>query len=240
MRVTVKQKKHMKISKLTLYKKIISLKIDEDDIAFKFSERLSRENNWSSKYSKRCIHEYKKFIYLTCISKSNLTPSDQVDQAWHLHLTYTKSYWSDLCKNILKSELHHGPTKGGTKEQNKYSEQYLTTLNLYKEEFNEDPPQDIWPDVQKRFKNADKFLRINTTDYLLIKNPLKLLFPVLFTPVIALATTNENTDSDVWFYLKVIFGVYIAYRIIKWLIKHSNGRGGGCGSGCSGCSGCGG
>jgi len=231
----------MNISKPLIYKKIASLKIDEDKNNFKFSDRLSRENDWSSHYSKRSIQEYKKFIYLTCITKNSLTPSDQVDQVWHLHLTYTKSYWSDLCKKTLNSELHHGPTRGGSRESKKYSQQYLYTLKLYKEEFNENPPKDIWPDVRKRFKNADKFLRINTSDYFLIKNPLKLLIPILFTPLIVLANTNENTDSDVWFYLKIIFGVYIAYKIIKWLIKHSNGRnGGGCGTGCSGCSGCGG
>src|SRR6185436_16480072 len=105
--------KFMTINEKELWDKISSFKIDDDGSSFRFSKRLARENGWTISYSGNVIEEYKKFIFLCCISKTGVTPSDQVDQAWHLHLTFTKSYWVDLCKNIISKEIHHNPTKGG-------------------------------------------------------------------------------------------------------------------------------
>ena len=42
--------------------------------------------------------------------------SEQVDAAWHLHLTYTRSYWDRFCKETLGQPLHHDPTRGGPAE----------------------------------------------------------------------------------------------------------------------------
>jgi len=217
----------------------MSLEIDEDNIDFTFSDRLSRENTWKRTYSNRCIIEYKRFIYLSSISNTSLTPSDQIDQTWHLHLTYTQSYWVNLCRNILNTELHHGPTKGGKKELIKYKDQYQHTLNFYNNEFQEKPPQDIWPDLEKRFRNSQNFIRINSSEYTIFKDTYKFLTLILLLPLIAYAGEDEMGNSDIWFYIKIIFGVYIVYKIIKWLNKNS-GNGGGCGTGCGGCSGCGG
>jgi len=232
----------MRISNQSLYNELLSLNLDEKKHEFMFSDRLSRENKWSAQYCIRSINEYKRFIYLISISNKSLTPSDQVDQVWHLHLTYTKSYWVNMCRNILKYELHHGPTEGGSKELQKYKDQYKYTIELYAKEFGEYPPNDIWPGVNKRFKNADKFIRINSTNYWMIKKPVSIILPILFTPLIAIASTEENTDTDFWFYIKLVFGIYIAYKVIQWIYRNSGGKGngGGCGSGCSGCGGCGG
>jgi len=231
----------MKASNQELYEKIMSLEIDEDSINFTFSDRLSRENKWKKSYCKRCLVEYKKFIYLSSISNKNLTPSDQVDQVWHLHLTYTKSYWLNLCRNILNTELHHGPTKGGEIELNKYKEQYQQTLNIYKKEFNEFPPNDIWPNLEKRFNNADKFIRVNSSEYTIFKDTYKTIIIMLFLPIAVYASENNAGENDFWFYVKVIFGIYVVYKILKWLSKiGGSGNSGGCGSGCGGCSGCGG
>jgi len=70
-----------------LWDKISHFKIDDENIHFTFSKRLARENKWSLEYSKKVIEEYKKFIFLCCVTKTGVTPSDQVDQAWRLHLT---------------------------------------------------------------------------------------------------------------------------------------------------------
>jgi hypothetical protein len=91
----------------------------------------------------RVIEEYKKFIFLCFITQSGVTPSDAVDQAWHLHLTFTRSYWIDLCRDTLQTEIHHNPTMGGAKEGAKYDDYYTDTRQLYTEKFNIDPPADI-------------------------------------------------------------------------------------------------
>ena len=227
----------MKITNPELYDKILSLEMDETNIDFTFSDRLCRENRWKNEYSKRCIVEYKKFIYLSAISNKSLTPSDQIDQVWHLHLTYTQSYWVNLCRNVLDKEIHHCPTKGGALESNKYKEQYQQTINFYKNEFGENPPDDIWPGVEKRFKNADKFVRVNASEYTIFNASYQFIALIFFIPIIAYAGEDSGNENDIWFYIKIAFGVYVVYKIIKWLIG-DNGKGSG-GAGCSGCSGCG-
>lgn len=229
---------NMEPSNQELYAKIMSLEIDEENIDFTFSDRLSRENKWKKSYSRRCVDEYKRFIYLSSISNNCLTPSDQVDQVWHLHLTYTKFYWINLCRNILNTELHHGPTKGGEIEIKKYKEQYQDTLNIYKKEFNELPPNDIWPGLEKRFKNADKFIRLNSTEYTIFKEKYKTILFFLFLPIAVYASENNAEENDFWFYVKVILGIYVVFKIVKWINKNSGSGSGG--AGCGGCSGCGG
>jgi hypothetical protein len=111
------------------------------------------------RYAERVLEEYKKFIYLGSISICPVTPSDEVDQAWHLHMLYTRDYWKDLCEKILGREFHHGPTRGGNSENEKFLDLYEKTLSLYRENFGE-PPIDIWPISSKRFANTD-FKRVD-------------------------------------------------------------------------------
>ncbi|OYQ34069.1 hypothetical protein CHU92_12085 [Flavobacterium cyanobacteriorum] len=90
-------------SEKQLWERIQRFPIDEENAALTFSARLARENGWSRKYTQEVITEYKRFIFLCCVSPTPVTPSDPVDQAWHLHLTYTRSYWIDFCKNTLST-----------------------------------------------------------------------------------------------------------------------------------------
>lgn len=150
-----------------LWKRISNFELD-DTSQLTFTDRLARENAWSHEFSVRAILEYKKFIFLVCISDQPLTPSDQVDQVWHLHLLYTQSYWKDFCGVVLEKEIHHGPTKGGISERQKFTNWYLRTLELYQEVFETSPPPDIWPNEGIRFANVN-FQRIDTNNFYLIR-----------------------------------------------------------------------
>lgn len=153
-----------------LWEKIDSFELDDLDSSLAFSDRLSRENGWQYEFSVRAVREYKKFIFLVSISGQPLTPSDEVDQVWHLHLLYTYSYWKELCGKILNKEIHHGPTKGGRNEQLKFTNWYLETLRLYKFHFRHDPPGDLWPEPEKRFKRIN-FQRVNVDSNWIVKKP---------------------------------------------------------------------
>jgi hypothetical protein len=113
-----------------LWNEILNFEIDNPESTFTFTDRLCRENNWSMEYSLRAVLEYKKFMFLICISTNPQTPSDQVDQVWHLHLIYTQSYWLEFCTKVLKKEIHHGPTKG-VEERSLFKDLYSSTLELY-------------------------------------------------------------------------------------------------------------
>ncbi len=141
------------------WNKILNFEIDDVKSSFTFTDKLARENDWSMEYSLRAIHEYKRFIFLITISNNPQTPSDQVDQVWHLHLLYTESYWIEFCKHTINKNIHHGPTKG-VEEKSLFKERYTNTLAFYESVFNEKPPKDIWIDVETRF-NEIRFTRVN-------------------------------------------------------------------------------
>ena len=242
---SVMQEQEIKQRDSALWDKILALSIGPQDADLSFTGRLARENGWSIDYTEAVVFEYRRFLYLVAISDSALTPSDQVDQAWHLHLSYTKSYWQELCRSILGFELHHEPTAGGDAEQKRYRRQYANTLAFYREMFDETPPPAIWPSVDERFENPGVFVRIDTAKSWLLKKPtfsLATLALIVVSPLILVACSVNLGDTDIWFWLKVALGVYVVYKVAQWLGSSGGGRGGGggglgCGSGCGGCGG---
>jgi hypothetical protein len=153
-----------------LWQQILDFELDDPAADFKFSDRLARENGWKRDYSHRVIQEYKKFIFMCCVSADGVTPSDAVDQAWHLHLTFTRSYWINLCENTLGRQIHHNPTKGGQAEASRFDSYYTGSGKLYRDLFNMAPPADIWPNNHTRFTDIN-FRRVNVSRYWLLPKP---------------------------------------------------------------------
>jgi len=118
---------------------------DEPGVVFPFSARLAQENGWSREHALRVTREYLRFVYLAMTAGHPVTPSRAVDEAWHLHLTYTRSYWEEMCGRVLGRPLHHEPTRGGAAEEAKFSDWYARTLASYRTAFGEEPPADVWP-----------------------------------------------------------------------------------------------
>ncbi len=244
-----------------LWLKIHNFKLDDSTADFNFSQRLARDNNWSLQFCLRVIEEYKKFLYLCCAGYGEVTPSDAVDQAWHLHLTYTKSYWIDLCQNTLNRHLHHNPTKGGSQERNRYNSDYEVVQKAYKKEFGNDLPLDIWPSTKQRFSDIN-FKRINLSNYWIIKKPkMEAVVSLVLLPVVSVFfMQSENPVPWGTFILVFILILFVA-RTIKggkggkgggssstgggfwdgfWGCSsdgHSGCSSHGCSSGCSGCGG---
>jgi hypothetical protein len=153
-----------------LWARIKNFELDDPNSPFTFSDRLARENGWSIEYSLEAIGEYKKFMLLLCVADHPLTPSDPVDQVWHLHLLYTESYWIDFCERVLNRKIHHGPTRGGVSEKNKFEDWYGKTLKLYQEVFSTPAPHALWPDSKTRFTDIH-FSRVNVKKNWIIPKP---------------------------------------------------------------------
>ena len=159
----------------------------DSDAPLSFSKRLARENGWSLEFSQRVVAQYKRFLFLAHVCSHPVTPSDEVDQAWHLHLTYSRSYWQ-MCDEIFGAPFHHEPTRGGASENDKFELWYAKTLDSYFQIFGEAAPADIWPPAAIRFGHAPHFRRVNLkTTWVLGKprfpKPQKLLarvFPMIF------------------------------------------------------------
>jgi uncharacterized protein (TIGR04222 family) len=153
-----------------LWAKLAALDLD-GSASLSFSKRLARDNGWPESFAERVVLEYKRFVFLAATCGHPVTPSDEVDQAWHLHLVYTRSYWDDLCGQVLGFALHHGPTQGGAAEGHKFADWYARTLQSYQAAFGAVPPPDIWPAPAVRFGEAPYFRRVNRRRYFLLPRP---------------------------------------------------------------------
>lgn len=140
--------------------RILAFSFDDEAAAYPFTARLARENDWARDYAERAIAEYRRFMFLTVAAGHPVTPSDQVDQVWHLHLLHTRSYWDRFCGETLGRRLDHDPTKGGQQERNKFENWYERTLESYRKIFG-DPPPDIWPPSAVRFGDDLHYVRVN-------------------------------------------------------------------------------
>ncbi len=132
-----------------------------------FTRRLARENLWSMAYAEAVVQEYRRFCYLACVSGGKITPSDAVDQAWHLHLTHSRDYWEQFCPDVLRRSLHHGPSDGTAADAARFARQYADTLALYAASFGHAAPASIWPLPDDRFQTAG--VRIDANQFLLVR-----------------------------------------------------------------------
>ena len=151
-----------------VWEKLFHYTIGPDDAELSFAQRLSRENGWRLGEAERVIEEYRRFCFLAVVADHPVTPSDAVDQAWHLHLTYTRDYWERFCPDVLGRSLHHGPTAGGASEHRRYFEQYADTLRSYERVFGESPPADLWPSARQRLIEDPRARRVHPRDGVVI------------------------------------------------------------------------
>jgi uncharacterized protein (TIGR04222 family) len=158
-----------------LLDRILAFNIDgHEPVALPFVARLARENGWSRSYADRVLYEYKRYMFLAATSSEPVCPSEDVDAAWHLHLTYTRNYWKRFCGEVLGTPLHHDPTRGGAAEADKHLHMYERTLATYRAMFGTEPPADIWPPAVQRFGQDLKHRMVNTAhNWVIPKDPIK-------------------------------------------------------------------
>ncbi|WP_199032981.1 TIGR04222 domain-containing membrane protein [Ralstonia sp. ASV6] len=119
--------------------------LDAPDAPMPFSRRLAEAEGWSSLFTLTVIEEYKRFAYLAVYAGHPVTPSEAIDAAWHLHLQYSKDYWTVFCAEVLRAPLHHAPGIGAPDEEDTYARHYQQTLDSYRSTFGVEPPPDVWP-----------------------------------------------------------------------------------------------
>ena len=158
-------------SLIELYTSIMQFQISDEDSLVPFHVKLAKENGWLHEHAKRVEIEYKRFLILAVFAGHPVSPSDPVDQAWHLHLTYTRSYWDGLCKDVLRMPLHHTPSRGGPAEVAKFDFRYLSTIRSYEKIFGFPPNEDIWPCIEYGNERNPDFKRISTRDHWVIRKP---------------------------------------------------------------------
>ncbi len=188
-----------------------NLAIDDPQAQFKFSDRLARENGWAKSFALGAIGEYKKFVFLAKHSGHPVTPSLEVDEAWHLHMIYTRSYWNEMCKEI-DFQLHHGPTKGGKQENEKFTNWYEKTKESYKKFFGE-PPAEFWPSSESRFSPQD-IVKVNRKNFMFFRKPKLKIFTCFFSFIPLILLMSDTTE---WILVSILLGILLFYAIVKYI-----------------------
>ena len=235
----------------SLYEALTDFPLAQTGGQLTFLHRLCRENGWTAEYGRQAIDEYKRFVYLAMVSPMPVTPSDDVDQVWHLHLLYTRSYWNDM-QAILGQPLHHGPTGGGQDEGTKFENWYERTKALYESEFGTEPPPHIWPPSDIRFNPRQHFRRLDAALHWIIPKPAlqwRRSAAALAALPLTLPLLAASGDSADFFVLLILAGFAVALLIIilaasgKRTRRRTNqadsggvSSGGGCSSFFSSCS----
>ena len=109
-----------------------------------FEMRLAKEQGWTPEFTHRVVEEYRRFLFLCASAPHPCTPSEIVDEAWHLHLVYSRSYWEEMCGQILGKPIHHEPGFGLPGQSEGHRDAFVDTMQSYEEAFGESAPADIW------------------------------------------------------------------------------------------------
>lgn len=232
-----------------LWHRLRAMRIGPADAALTFEQRLARENGWSELRALEVDGEYRRFLYLAARVREPMTPSAAVDQAWHLHLSYTRHYWDILCGQVLEQRLHHDPTEGGSQEVARFHYQYQRTLDAYAAVFGSEPPPAIWPDAETRF--AAQICAVDRSQTWLVPKAAT----ARTAPVLCVATVLSiyAVLADLSFGQIAIWVLFFGINSLIITIAHRkqrakgeslefewpdfSGGGSGCGSGCGGCGG---
>lgn len=136
-------------SELTPLEREAAIKMDNISFGSEFVNILAWEQRIDVEEAIRWIIEYKKFIFLIFAFYADriMSPSEIVDQVWHLHMQFVEDFQRDVCSiNVI----HHFPSKGGSAETVKYTNLYAETLETYNKFFGI-PNGKIWPSSDARF-----------------------------------------------------------------------------------------
>jgi len=129
------------VAKTQEYKQGMSLQ-EANDYIYSFDltpviRRLIDTECWSEKHARAAAEQYRNFLYLMKKygREHQLTPSYEIDEAWHAHILHTKKYVA-FCEKVFGKYLHHYPhlvQEGGDTES--LNNRFKRTQLLHKEEF---------------------------------------------------------------------------------------------------------
>ncbi len=150
----------------SLWDSVEKFDINETSHGNGFALKLAREHNWPYNFTKDAVIEYKKFMYLAVTCDFMVSPSRIVDEVWHLHLTYSKSY-NNFCK-VLGKTIDHHPSNFTDEDVKKYKFAKEKTKVEYERAFGTQPPEywvhyDMFDQLglpKAKFKNRTKIIFI--------------------------------------------------------------------------------
>lgn len=190
-----------------------------------FFRKLSDLNGWSEGFCQKAFTEYKRFIYLSATTGGRVVPSKVIDSVWHLHLTFTKSYWHDFCRDRIGKDIHHNPSQPDAESKIRDHSDYQKTLELYRTTFGAEPADGLWTNAGGRCtrKAASRHLWIAL---------------VGATTLLAACSADSGFGVPFGFFLVFIFLLFSLSSLFSGGSKKKKGRKRGAGSGTASGSNC--
>lgn len=113
-------------------------RLDLDCIKIKLMDPDEGEG-WARDESDRAEILYKRFLYLSVVSRKTIVPTKTIDRFWHQHILDTRKYATD-CEQVFGFFLDHFPYFGmrGEEDAANLKRCFEETKLAYKEEFGED------------------------------------------------------------------------------------------------------
>ncbi len=222
-----------------LWQRISAHSFEDPTLPLDFCARLAREQGWRRDEARAAIEEYRRFCFLAVTCEHAVTPSEAVDEVWHLHLTYTRDYWEHFCVEVLGRPLHHGPTRGLREDVRRHHEDYALTLESYEHGFGA-PPERWWPGTRERFADARRWRRVDTSLHLVLPRPrldarwlAPLIVAVVGAAVAPLALAQSESPLDLTgprfllLYLALLVVSFVAASVWRTSLRAGEERGGG-------------
>lgn len=100
--------------------------------------RVSKEHGYSQKDAANLVKEAKRMLYLSVVSDQAISPSVEIDDAWHEMLMFTRFY--QQFADFIGSYIHHDPTPGPPDGGRLYER----TKANYEQYFSEKPNPRYW------------------------------------------------------------------------------------------------
>jgi hypothetical protein len=84
------------------------------------AKRLCLEQGCEMSAAKNWLQEVGKFLYVCHESNIRLTPSEKVDQAWHVFILFTHDY-REFCHHFFNRFIDHFPGGEADENRNQYT-----------------------------------------------------------------------------------------------------------------------
>ncbi len=118
-----------------------------------------KEYGWEPSFAGKVVYEYKRFMYLKS-KDPNCSPSDHIDQFWHVHILYTESY-ARFCMENFGKFIHHNPDM--SLDQKARKERIGRTIKLYMLTYPSITYPEIW-NINLELANVDLTKKVSTSN----------------------------------------------------------------------------
>lgn len=95
---------------------------------------------WKLEKAKKAVEQYRRWLWLNAVyGADRLSPSQDVDSVWHMHILDTRKYAEDCAVMFNGLFLHHNPYAGweSTEAEEAHQKRYQRTKQLYAEHFDD-------------------------------------------------------------------------------------------------------